>query len=133
MTYKKIKKWVLISEIIGFGFIILLLWADEIIDIPHHLFGAPVTPINWIEGIIETICISILSIIIIAITSKIMKKIKYLEGFLPVCSNCKKIRIKDEWIPIEIYINDHSEAEFSHGFCPECFKKFISESKEDEQ
>jgi signal transduction histidine kinase len=50
-------------------------------------------------------------------------KIKILNGFLPICSNCKKIRDdKGYWNQIESYIRDHSEAEFSHGICPDCVK-----------
>ena len=128
MTYNKILKLVIIVEVIGFCLIIFIIWANEIIDIPHHIFGAPATPINLIEGVIETICILILYIIIITTTLMIMKKIKYLEGFLPVCAYCKKIRINDKWIPIEIYISDHSEVLFTHGYCPECFKKYFSET-----
>ncbi len=53
-----------------------------------------------------------------------MDEVKKLSGFLPICSSCKKIR-DDEgyWNQIESYIRDHSEAEFSHGVCPECVKK----------
>jgi hypothetical protein len=44
-------------------------------------------------------------------------------GLLPICAHCKKIREDDNsWVPIEKYISDHSEAEFSHGLCPECVK-----------
>ena len=52
------------------------------------------------------------------------EKIKTLEGFLPICSHCKKIR-DDEgyWYQIEAYLHDHSEAEFSHSICQECAKK----------
>ncbi len=57
-------------------------------------------------------------------------RIKRLEGFLPVCSNCKKIRVEGgdakeqgSWIPFERYIGDRTDAEFSHGLCPECMKK----------
>ena len=47
-----------------------------------------------------------------------------LGGFLPICANCKKIRKSDNtWVPIEEYITEHSEAEFSHGICPECAKQ----------
>jgi K+-sensing histidine kinase KdpD len=48
-------------------------------------------------------------------------KIRILEGMLPVCCICKKIRTdKGDWEQIEKYITEHSEAEFSHGLCPEC-------------
>jgi CRP-like cAMP-binding protein len=51
-----------------------------------------------------------------------------LGSFLPICANCKKIREKDgSWIPIEAYIRDRSETEFSHGICPDCTKKLYPE------
>jgi hypothetical protein len=47
-----------------------------------------------------------------------------LEGLLPICSYCKKIRDEhDDWQTLELYIEDRSSAEFSHGICPECMKK----------
>jgi len=53
-----------------------------------------------------------------------LAKVKMLSGFLPICASCKKIRDdKGYWNQIEAYIRDHSEAEFSHGLCPECAKK----------
>jgi PAS domain S-box-containing protein len=53
-----------------------------------------------------------------------LKTIKTLQGVLPICSSCKKIR-NDEgyWTKIENYIKDHSEVDFSHGICPECTQK----------
>ncbi len=54
--------------------------------------------------------------------------INTLGSFLPICANCKKIREDDDsWTPIEEYIRDHSETEFSHGICPECAKKLYPE------
>ena len=51
-----------------------------------------------------------------------------LGSFLPICANCKKIREDDDsWTPIEVYIRDHSETEFSHSICPECTKKLYPE------
>ena len=53
-----------------------------------------------------------------------LSQIKTLSGLLPICANCKKIRDdKGYWNQIETYIHDHSDAKFSHGICPECFKK----------
>jgi PAS domain S-box-containing protein len=49
---------------------------------------------------------------------------KTLSGMLPICASCKRIRDdKGYWQQIEAYVSEHSEAEFSHGVCPECFKK----------
>ena len=53
-----------------------------------------------------------------------LAQIKTLSGMLPICAGCKKIRDdKGYWNQIESYIRKHSEAEFSHGLCPECAKR----------
>jgi PAS domain S-box-containing protein len=53
-----------------------------------------------------------------------LSQVKTLSGFIPICASCKKIRDdKGYWNQIESYIRDHSEAEFSHGICPDCMKK----------
>jgi hypothetical protein len=63
---------------------------------------------------------------------KALDKVKTLSGFLPICASCKKIRDdKGYWNQIEIYISEHSEAEFSHGICPECSKKLYPDFYDD--
>jgi hypothetical protein len=55
--------------------------------------------------------------------NKALEEVKTLSGFLPICASCKKIRDdKGYWNQIEAYISEHSEAQFSHGICPECTK-----------
>jgi len=54
-----------------------------------------------------------------------LETVKLLSGLLPICAGCKKIRDEHgSWRQIEIYIRDHSEANFSHGVCPDCLVKF---------
>jgi transcriptional regulator with GAF, ATPase, and Fis domain len=61
-----------------------------------------------------------------------MTQVKLLGGLLPICSNCKKIRDDDGyWQDVAVYIRDHSEAEFTHGICPECIKKLYPDLAED--
>ncbi len=55
---------------------------------------------------------------------KALDQVKVLRGLLPICASCKKIRDdKGYWNQIEVYIRDHSEAEFTHGICPDCARK----------
>jgi len=57
-----------------------------------------------------------------------LHKVKTLSGLLPICASCKKIRNdKGHWEQMEVYIRDRSEAEFSHGICPECAQKLYPE------
>jgi hypothetical protein len=56
------------------------------------------------------------------------EKVKRLEGLLPICSSCKRIRDDNgEWQAMEAYIHSHSEADFTHGICPECARKLYPE------
>jgi hypothetical protein len=53
-----------------------------------------------------------------------LAQVKTLTGLLPICANCKKIRDDNGyWNSVEKYISSHSEAEFTHGICPECLEK----------
>src|SRR3990172_5663919 len=62
------------------------------------------------------------------------REIKTLRGFLPICANCKKIRDdKGSWTQIETYISERSDAEFSHGLCPECVIKLYGLHLEEEK
>ena len=62
-----------------------------------------------------------------------LENIRILKGLLPICINCKKIRDdQGYWNKIERYIAEHSEAEFTHGICPECARKLYPEVFEKE-
>ncbi len=57
-----------------------------------------------------------------------LTKVKQLSGLLPMCANCKKIRdTKDYWHQVEEYVSKHSEADFTHGICPDCAKELYPE------
>ncbi len=105
-----------------------MLWIDEFFDIPALFLGAPPTPVNWRESLFESVLIIFVAAHVLYITNKILNEFKFLEGILPVCSCCKKIRDKDNnWQQIETFIRDRSNADFSHGLCPECIKKLYPE------
>jgi hypothetical protein len=61
-------------------------------------------------------------------------RVRQLEGLVPICASCKKIRIKGaeadiqmSWVPVEKYISERTDAEFSHGICPDCRQRLYPE------
>src|SRR5207248_1112316 len=57
-----------------------------------------------------------------------LANVKTLQGLLPICAHCKKVRDdKGYWNEVEVYVRDHSNAEFSHGLCPVCMQKHYGE------
>jgi len=129
MTKAQFSKKIIIAELIGFILVIMILWLDELLDLPHRFLGAPATPINLMESIFETMMVLVLAALVIFSTRTLLKRIKHLEGILPVCSFCKKIRSDNRWIPIDSCIRDHSAADFSHSICPECAAEHYGTAK----
>lgn len=65
----------------------------------------------------------------IAQLKEAMANIKTLRGIIPICAGCKKIRDdKGFWSQVESYVMKHSQAQFSHGLCPECLLRYYPDS-----
>ncbi|HEY1406617.1 MAG TPA: hypothetical protein VF857_08420 [Spirochaetota bacterium] len=83
----------------------------------------------WESHVVTIIFTTIISMITAYFAlRKYQKLYKLLSGVMTVCSKCKKI--KDEsnhWVQIDDYIHKHSEASFSHGYCPDCYQELKKE------
>jgi hypothetical protein len=100
--------------------------GNEILDVPYYVFDNSPTLYSQRYGeiIIELLIFFVVMTIQILLYFKLYKRIRILEGFIPICANCKKIRNpEDQWEQIEKYITQHSLAQFSHSICPECAKQ----------
>jgi hypothetical protein len=103
--------------------------CNEVLDLPHYLLGDAPTSLGQRTGemaIELSIFVVVVGVEVVVINS-LLKRIRILEGFLPICASCKKIRHEDQWEQIEEYITDHSLAKFSHSICPDCLKKLYPE------
>ena len=59
-----------------------------------------------------------------------LAKVKTLKGLLPICASCSKVRDeKGVWTHVDVYIRDHSEAEITHSYCPECVEKHFPRNR----
>lgn len=57
-----------------------------------------------------------------------LRRVDTLKGLIPICASCKKVRDDQGfWNQVEVYVQAHSEAEFTHGICPECASKMKAE------
>jgi hypothetical protein len=123
MKKDTLERKMLLVGLVGFTLVIALIWIDEIFDLPHHLLGAEETPLNWSESLLETALVSVLAFFIAFLSRRVLNRVKYLEGLLPICSFCKKIRVGKDWVPVERYIEERSDADFSHSLCPDCLRE----------
>jgi len=65
---------------------------------------------------------------------RLQSQVRALEGLLPICAGCKKVRVEGEgaparWLAVEAYFGERDSLEFTHGMCPECVEKFREEAK----
>jgi hypothetical protein len=89
------------------------------------------TPWNTADAVINTairVAVLILFAYLISRTARQTReqarRVNLLEGILPICSLCKKIRDEhDHWQPVEVFVSNRSEALFSHSLCPDCLKR----------
>jgi len=109
--------------IISFTVIIFFIWINEIFDLPHTLLNAQRTPINIKEAAFETGFIIAIYFLIEFVRKKLIGEIKYLKGFYSICAYCKKVKVGDQWISLESFLDQESDAKLSHGICPDCLQK----------
>jgi hypothetical protein len=122
----KTARMLAITQLVVVVLFLCLTVGNEIIDIPHYIFNDAPTSYSQRVGeiIIELSIFLIVTVIQIRLLKKLYKRIRILEGFLPICANCKKIRnAKDQWEEMEKYISKHSLARFSHSICPDCVRQ----------
>ena len=123
MVRETVIRKILVGEVLGFAALIVLVWLNELLDLPHLVFGTQATPVNWAECLIESLVVAFLAMVVLIWSDALLGRIKYLEGFLPVCRGCRRIRVGDEWMPFETYVQRHWEEAVSQGLCPDCCEK----------
>ncbi|MGZ5002531.1 MAG: hypothetical protein ACXWBM_04990 [Chthoniobacterales bacterium] len=122
---KRTAEKILWIECIGFSLLILLSWLDELIGLPHLLLGGTANP-NWRESAIESIAIAFVWLIVYGTTRQILRRFRYLEDLLMMCSWCRKLQHGSEWMSLEDYCTRELGVDISHGICPQCGRNLMN-------
>lgn len=113
-------------EATAFSLIIVLSWLTEAIRLPHLLYGENFQP-NWHRAILRTIVIICIWFWVHDATRRLLKRLHYLEGFLRVCSWCRKVNNDGQWLEMEKFLSSKFSTKTSHGMCPNCLQKKVVE------
>jgi hypothetical protein len=82
--------------------------------------GAPLVPADHV-GYVQTMLAAR-----VAELEEALTRVRQLRGLLPICSYCKKIRDdRNYWQQVEQYVSTHTDVQFSHGICPDCYRKVV--------
>lgn len=116
----------------GFGFlmIILLTWADTLLHLPYHLFGGEYQS-PWRASLLQTWVVVLVWVVVHRMTSKVLRRLHYLERMLRMCAWCRKIGDGDDWVPMEEYVSTKFDMRTSHGVCPECAEKIRADFRQE--
>jgi hypothetical protein len=125
---KRTAERILWIECIGFSLLIALSWLDELIGLPHLLFGGVQQP-NWRESAIESIAISIVWLIVYGATRQILRRFRYLEELLTMCAWCRKLQHGSDWVSLEDYCIRELGIDISHAICPQCGRNLMHEAE----
>ena len=86
---------VALTEMIGFGVIVAVIWLDELFDLPHWLFGAPISPTRLTEAAMESLGVVLLAAIVLLSTRRLIRRVVYLESYITLCAWCRRVH-RDE-------------------------------------
>ena len=111
-------------QFLTFIMLILVVWVNEVRDMPALLFNTAPQDINIFRGCLLTAAVLVAAIV--AIGNTYLQQKRVLNSMISVCSNCNKVRVnQNQWKQMEEYISDNSLLTFTHGLCPGCMEKVM--------
>lgn len=115
-------------ECFGFGLIILLSWLDELLELPHYLFGYSHAP-DWHESAFESLVTAIVWLVVYMATRRVLRRFQYLEDMITMCAWCRKIEQSGDWVSLEHYCAQELGVDLSHGLCPRCGRQLLRKNE----
>jgi hypothetical protein len=132
MSFAKVRQHVILVMVLIFEVATIFVWISEILDLPVYI-GARPTDFSWQRPALFTVIVFLLLYLSYGVVRALFKQIRYLEGFLPVCSFCKSIRINGKWLPLERYLQEHTAVKMTHSLCPPCAKQHYGYDEAEEE
>lgn len=126
---RHVPRQVLWLQALGFALVVVLIWADELLDVPHMVFGAPPTIARLPEAVLESTVVVVLGALVTYASAQLVKRLTYLESFVVLCGWCRRVHDQESWVSFEAFLGAH-QVRPSHGLCPECAAKLDEELEE---
>jgi cyanate permease len=123
-----------VRVVVAIALIVVMTNLDALVDAVIHpslpYFGKEHVIVGAVTAVVTTVLFGLLSVYV-ANLKRALKEIRTLEGLLPICSSCHKIRSADnQWNILEKYIAERTQATFTHSLCPECARRLYPEMYE---
>ena len=122
----RVSRSILWYEGFGFAMIILLTWADDLLNLPYHLFGGS-SQSHWRSSLLQTEVVLLVWFVVHRLTRRVLARLHYLERMLRMCAWCRKLNDGAEWVPMEQFFSTKFDTRTSHGMCPACAEAMRAE------
>lgn len=110
-------------EALGAGVILVLMALNEFLDLPKVLFGDAPTPLRHSEFFLESAGVIVISLAAMALSWLSLRRHHELEELIVMCSWCRRVRLDDRWLPLEVYLKEVEAVTATRGLCPACYAK----------
>lgn len=102
------------------------MWAAELLHVPYHFFG-DTKEFVWTRIIVRTAALAFIWLLVHFTTSRLLKRLHELESLLRICSWCRKVGDRGEWLTMEDYFGTRFQTDTSHSICPACAKRQLDQ------
>ena len=107
----------------GFLAVIVLCFLDELLQLPSLIFSGHPFVVLYRRPTLEMLLFLAVWLLVSNSTRRLLRQMRQLEDFLRVCSWCRRIDYKGEWMPLEEFIEQGFDTPTTHGICPECLRQ----------
>jgi hypothetical protein len=107
-------------EVTGFVLVAIIIWCNELFDLPHHLLGAPASPTRLGEAGIESLALLMVAIVVIRTTAGLFRRLAEQAQQLITCSACQRVQYRGEWMEFREYVEETANTRSTDGMCPVC-------------
>jgi hypothetical protein len=114
---------IVVYQNVGFLAVIILCFLDELLQLPSLIFSGHPFVILYRRPTLEMLLFLAVWLLVSNSTRRLLRQVRQLEDFLRVCSWCRRIDYKGEWMPLEEFMEQGFDTPTTHGICPECLRQ----------
>ena len=119
-TRKHARNRTVAIEILGFTLVAVVVWCNELFDLPHHWFGAPASPTRVTEAMMESATLLGVALFVVTSTLGLFRRLAERATQLTACSHCQRVNYQGEWMEFSEYIEERLDTRSTYGMCPYC-------------
>jgi hypothetical protein len=114
---------IVVYQNVGFLAVIILCFLDELLQLPSLIFSDHPFVVLYRRPTLEMLLFLAVWLLVSNSTRRLLRQVRQLEDFLRVCSWCRRIDYKGEWMPLEEFMEQGFDTPTTHGICPECLRQ----------